>query len=164
MPSIRGGAVVNRLRSKSFRLCVVTVLVTAFLAVSVVPALASSLYTPRVGSKTRKALMNSARAKAPDPSTTRYRVYELWVYKGKAVGNMMTMPLHGAHTKYSFENNIYFWKRKAGKWRMVSHFVGDVGETSDTPDQIRAGYIKMYRAKMKALHMRLALRRRLKFK
>ena len=154
----------SRFRSRPFRVLVVTTIVVAFIAASVLPAIGSSPYTPKRGSKTRKALMNAARAKAPDPSTTKYRVYELHVYKHYAVGNMMVLPLHHKHNRYSFENNIYVWKKKAGKWKLISHFVGDVGETTQTAKQIRAGYIKMYKAKMKRLHVPKKLRRKLKFK
>ena len=108
----------SRFGSVRLRVFVVALVVAAFLAASVVPAFASSPYKPKVGSKTRKALMKAARAKAADPDT-KYRVYELWAYKGYAVGNMVKYPEATPHTKYSFENNIYIWKKKAGKWRLT---------------------------------------------
>ena len=154
----------RRLRSTPFRLLVVTVVIVAFVAMSVVTAFASVPYTPKKGSKTRTALLAAARAKAPDPSTTKYKVYELWVYKGYAVGNMVYYPEATPHTKYSFENNIYMWKKKAGKWRLISHFVGDVGETTQTADEIRAGYISMYKRTMRHLGLPKRLRMKLKYK
>jgi hypothetical protein len=158
-----GEVLVTRLRSRQFRLFVVATLIVAFVCASVIPALASKPYVPKKGSKTRKALLSAARAKAPDPGTV-YKVYELWVYKGYAVGNMVKYPEATPHTKYSFENNIYIWKKKAGKWKVVSHFVGDVGETSQTDAEIRAGYIKMYKKLMVKHHLKKALRKKLKFK
>jgi len=153
----------SRFGSVKLRVFVAALVVAAFLVASVVPAFASSPYKPKVGSKARKALIKAARAKAADPDT-KYRVYELWAYKGYAVGNMVKYPEATPHTKYSFENNVYIWKKKAGKWRLISHFVGDVGETDQTADEIRAGYIKMYRAEMKRLHVPKALRFKLKYK
>lgn len=153
----------TRLRSASVRAFVVIALVAAFIAASVLPALASSPYVPKKGSKTRTALLAAARAKAPDHKI-KYKVYELWAYKGYAVGNMVKFPEASPHNKYSFENNMYIWKKKAGKWKLISHFVGDVGETSQTDAEIRAGYIAMYKKLMADLHVPKALAKKLKYK
>lgn len=153
-----------RLFPKWSRGALAVLLIGVFVLASAAPALADSPYRPSVGSKTRRALMNSARVKSAEPSTTKYKVYELWVYRRWAVGNMVIVGQDTPHTRYSFENNIYVWKKKNGSWRLVQHIVGDVGETTQTDEQIRSGYIKMYKAEMKKLGVPSILRYKLKYK
>ncbi len=148
----------------SVRTCICLVLVVAFVLAAAAPAFADSPYTPKVGSKTRKSLMNAARKSDQLGSGTKYKVYELWVYRKWAVGNLQALPEHEKHSRYSFENHIYVWKKKGGKWKVVQHIVGDVGETDQSEEQIRAGYIAMYRKEMKKLGVPKVLRAKLKWK
>lgn len=152
------------LRRGTVRTCISAVLAVVFVLATAVPAFADSPYTPRVGSKTRKALMNAARKSDQLGSSTKYKVYELWVYRNWAVGNLQALPEHEKHNRYSFENHIYVWKKKGGKWKVAQHIVGDVGETDQSAEQIRKGYITMYLKEMKKLGVPKVLRAKLKWK